>query len=161
MNRDPSNGFMTTATAPLSLANCIMPMAVSMSVSGSTLAHRSRPPASFHTSAIQRFQLVVSAMSTSGRSVIPRIHNVLCSTWISMPNESMCASRRPTSSTSRAPAAVIRSRPVRSDSVRSCCSLSVASLSPHILPSMTHWRRAESSSGPNSLGRYFSSDGSM
>ena len=158
MKRRPSKGFMTTATAPLSLANFIMPTAEGMSVRGSTLAQRRRSPPCFQTSAIQWFQLLVSATSTSGRSVIPLIQRVLWSTWMSIPNASMCLSLRLTSSISRDSAAVLRSRPARWESAWSCCSLSVGRRSPTILPSMTHCWRVGSSGEEKSLGRNFSSD---
>ena len=137
MKRCPSNGFVTTPTAPFSFTHGIQSMAVSRSVSGRTAAQRRRPPDSFQASAIQRFHALQSARSTSGRCDTSRIQSVLWSIWMSTPSRSMCPRRSEMSSRERASSAVTRSRPARSDIAFSSRSTGDAGRSPAMRPSIT------------------------
>ena len=111
-----------------------------MLINGSTEHHRRRPSARSHMSATQRFQLLHSASSTSGRSVVGTVHSVWNSTWVSMPRRSMCRSRRSTSS-SREPMGVTRSRPCSRDRSAISSSVRVMNRKPRACPLMIHhWK---------------------
>src|ERR1044071_1436790 len=108
-------------------------------IAGTTQDQRSRLLPCFHTSAIQRFHDLHSAISASALSATRAIHMVLNRICTSMPSLSMCFKRNSTSRSSRASGAVLSSRPVCLDSAISSCSVNVGGRKPTDLPSTNQY----------------------